>query len=131
MELPFQWKKIHPVFHAVLLTPYRETPEHGPNYIKPPPDLIDGHEEYEVEAILAHKRKGNTILYLTKWKGYGSNDNTWEPETNLSNSEEILETYKKTYNVETIQQKTNPTITLLSPSSSKPLRRSTCHVNNP
>jgi hypothetical protein len=131
LELPFQWKKIHPVFHAVLLTPYRETPEHGPNYIKPPPDLIDGHEEYEVEAILAHKRKGNTILYLTKWKGYGSNDNTWEPETNLSNSEEILETYKKTYNVETIQQKTNPTVTLLSPSSSKPLRRSTRRVNNP
>jgi hypothetical protein len=119
------------VFHAVLLTPYCETPEHGPNYIKPPPELIDGHEEYEVEAILAHKRKGNTILYLTKWKGYGSNDNTWEPETNLSNSEEILETYKKTYNVETIQQKTNPTVTLLSPSSSKPLRRSTRRVNNP
>src|ERR1700760_3676713 len=45
LKLPFQWKN-HPVFHTTLLTPYRETKEHGPNYIKPPPDLIDGQEEY-------------------------------------------------------------------------------------
>jgi|SRR6266702_4680360 len=31
LELPPQWK-IHPVFHANLLTPYKETVLHGTNY---------------------------------------------------------------------------------------------------
>jgi len=31
LELPLQWK-IHPVFHANLLTPYKETALHGTNY---------------------------------------------------------------------------------------------------
>ena len=85
LELPFQWKN-HPVFHATLLTPYRETKEHSPNYIKPPLDLIDGQEEYEVEAILGHCFKGHTVEYLTAWKAYGSNNNAWEPEENLTNA---------------------------------------------
>ena len=53
LKLPFQWKK-HPVFNATLLTPYHETDEHGPNFIKPPPELIGAEEEYEVETILTH-----------------------------------------------------------------------------
>ena len=51
LELPTQWS-IHPVFHIDLLTPYRETITHGTNYLRPPPDLIDNEEEYEVEKIL-------------------------------------------------------------------------------
>jgi hypothetical protein len=124
LELPFQWTN-HPVFNSTLLTPYRETQEHGPNFIKPPPDLINGQEEYEIDAILGHRRRGNTIEYLTKWKGYGSNDNTWEPEKNLLNSEEILEEYKKTHKVEAIKPKSSNSNTLLSPRSRKSLRRST------
>ncbi len=48
LELPPNWR-IHNVFHASLLTPYHETTAHGPNFTRPPPDLIDGEEEYEVE----------------------------------------------------------------------------------
>jgi hypothetical protein len=48
LRLPVQWK-LHPVFHVDLLTPYRETEFHGANYNKPPPDLINREEEYEVE----------------------------------------------------------------------------------
>jgi Chromo (CHRromatin Organisation MOdifier) domain len=88
------------MFHFMIFTPYRETQEHRPNFIKPPPDLINGQEEYEVEAILGHRKRGPKWIYLTKWKGYGSNDNTWEPESNLINSKEILEAYKKTHNLE-------------------------------
>ena len=35
LALPEQWK-IHNVFHVDLLTPYRETEFHGPNYDRPP-----------------------------------------------------------------------------------------------
>jgi hypothetical protein len=44
----------------------------GPNYTRPPPDLIDGEEEYEVESILKSRRygRGRKVQYLVKWKGY-------------------------------------------------------------
>src|SRR3984885_10690695 len=57
VELPRHWK-IHNGFHANLITPYKETEIHGPNYTRPPPDLIDGEEEYEVEQVLDMKQKG-------------------------------------------------------------------------
>jgi len=52
LDLPPTWK-IHPVFHATLLTPYKETETHGPNFLEPPPDIIEGEPEWEVEKILA------------------------------------------------------------------------------
>ena len=67
LKLPEQWK-IHPMFHATLLTPFKENDIHRPNYLNPPPDLIDGEPEYEVEAINAHRRQGRGYLYLVKWK---------------------------------------------------------------
>jgi len=53
LKLPDTWK-IHNVFHASLLTPYKETKKHGPDFLEPPPDLIDGKEEWEIEKILGH-----------------------------------------------------------------------------
>jgi hypothetical protein len=50
LTLSPQWK-IHPMFHASLLTPYIETKEHGPNYTRPPSDMIEGEEQYKVKAI--------------------------------------------------------------------------------
>jgi hypothetical protein len=78
LTLPHQWK-IHDVFHVDLLTPYIETDFHGPNYTRPPPDLIDGEEEYEVENILKSRRygRGRKVQYLVKWKGYTDSDNEW------------------------------------------------------
>jgi hypothetical protein len=43
------------VFHASLLSPYKETEEHSANYPELPPDLIEGEEEYEVEEILGSR----------------------------------------------------------------------------
>ena len=51
LDLPIQWK-IHDVFHIDLLTPYQEMDFNGPNFVPPPPNLIDGEEEYEIEEIL-------------------------------------------------------------------------------
>ena len=56
LTLPPQWK-IHNVFHVDLLTPYHETELHRPNFARPPPDLINGEEEYEIEEILQSDRK--------------------------------------------------------------------------
>jgi hypothetical protein len=57
LTLPPSWK-IHNVFHVLLLTPYKETEEHGPNFAEPPPELIEEHEEYKVEQVLASRLFG-------------------------------------------------------------------------
>jgi hypothetical protein len=41
LKLPSTWK-IHNLFHASLLTPYKETAINGSYYQEPIPDLIDG-----------------------------------------------------------------------------------------
>ena len=53
LRLPSTWK-IHDVFHASLLSSYKEIKAHGLNFSKPPPDLIDAEEEYKVEQIISH-----------------------------------------------------------------------------
>src|SRR6267142_958018 len=69
LKLPDTWK-IHNVFHASLLTPYKETDKHGPNFLEPPPDLINGEEEWEIEKILGHRTYRKKKQYLIRWKGY-------------------------------------------------------------
>src|SRR6266571_4892848 len=51
LQLPDK-RNIHDTFLAVLLSPYKETQVYGPNFMCPPPDLVDGEEEYEVDCIL-------------------------------------------------------------------------------
>jgi Chromo (CHRromatin Organisation MOdifier) domain len=93
LKLPPGWK-IHNVFNTMLLSPYTETDTHGPNFLRPPPLRVKGVEEYEVESILAHRRKGNGYQYLIKWKNYRPNDNTWEPEKHLTHAKDTLKQYK-------------------------------------
>jgi RNase H-like domain found in reverse transcriptase/Integrase zinc binding domain/Chromo (CHRromatin Organisation MOdifier) domain len=93
LQLPETWK-IHNVFHAYLLSPYRENEIHGENYPRPTADIIDGDEEYEVESILGHQRRGRGYRYKIKWKGYPISEASWEPTTNLQNATDILEAYK-------------------------------------
>ena len=90
--LPEQWK-IHPVFHVDLLTPYKETAFHGDNYMRPPPDLINNEEEYEVEQILDSRIRGRNrkVQYLVKWVGYPDSDNQWLDAEQLTADEAIRE----------------------------------------
>jgi hypothetical protein len=92
LRLPVQWK-LHPVFHVDLLTPYRESEFHGTNYDKPPPDLIDGEEEYEVERIVAsrHFGRGRKLQYLVKWKGYPDVENQWVAKEDVFAEDAIKE----------------------------------------
>ena len=57
LRLPPNWK-IHDVFHASLLTPYKETEQHGPNFLEPPPEIIEGEPEWEVDQIIKERTFG-------------------------------------------------------------------------
>jgi hypothetical protein len=61
LNLPPAWT-IHDVFHASLLTLYREMAEHRVNYMRPPPELIEDAKEYKVKAIINH------CLYGSQWR---------------------------------------------------------------
>ena len=95
LQLPLTWT-IHDVFHASLLSPYSETPTHSPNFSWPPPDLIEGEEEYEVESIKAHCYFGQNkrLQFLIWWKGYPESDNTWEP-ANSVHALDLVKEYKQ------------------------------------
>jgi hypothetical protein len=95
LELPTQWS-IHDVFHTDLLTPYRETPTHGANYQRPPPDLVDGVEEYEVEKVLDSRRygRGRKLQYLIAWKGYPDSDNQWVNWDDAEGAEDAIRKFK-------------------------------------
>jgi hypothetical protein len=92
LELPMQWS-IHPVFHTDLLTLYKETIMHGPNFTRPTPELIDGKEEYSVEKILdsRHFSRRQRIQYLVKWEGYPDSDNMWVDKDDVFADDKIWE----------------------------------------
>ncbi len=77
--------------------PYKETELHGPNFTRPPPDLIEGEQEFKVKKILdAQPRgKGRKMHFLVKWKGYPTSNNSWEPRENLHTDRLITEYNKK------------------------------------
>ena len=62
--LPKTWK-IHPIFHATLLLPHCKNDLHGLNLPAPPPDLVLGKEEYEIDWILHHKGTPSWWSFLT------------------------------------------------------------------
>ena len=94
LELPASWK-IHNAFHAAVLHPYKETAIHGPNFPEPPPDLVEGQEEWEVDNVLASRRFGHNkaLQYLVKWKGFSEAHNSWEPKKNLGNADQLVKKF--------------------------------------
>jgi Chromo (CHRromatin Organisation MOdifier) domain len=104
LKIPDKWK-IHNVFHASLLTPYKETEKHSPNFLEPPPDLIDGEEEWEVEEILGDRQYRCKRQYLIRWKGYAPAHDSWVDESEL-HAPDLIETYRR--------KKTKQTLTKLA-----------------
>ena len=93
LKLPKTWR-IHNVFHSILLKPFTETSQYGPVKTKPPPDLIEREEQYEVDHIISHRKRLGRYSYLVRWTGYGPEEDSWEPAGHLKNAKEILDEYK-------------------------------------
>jgi hypothetical protein len=97
---------MHDVFHVDRLKKYQPSPERFPTRvqnIRPAPDVVDGVEMWEVEDILAERRRQVTIRrrrktvteYLIKWKGYNTAEATWEPAEALDEAPDVLARYQQ------------------------------------
>ena len=88
--------KIHNVFHVSMLKAVKP----GTKYKSPTPIVVDGHEEYVVDSILAHRtcnvggrRRARTkIEFLVRWAGFDDLDNTWEPADSVQDLQ-AMDTY--------------------------------------
>ncbi|XP_025032010.1 uncharacterized protein LOC112542731 isoform X2 [Python bivittatus] len=86
--------KVHLVFHHSLLL--KEAP---PSPLRmqlspPPPAVVKGEEEYEVEAILDSRRRGKGLQYLVHWKGYPEAEHSWENARNVHAPELVIDFHR-------------------------------------
>ena len=99
LQLPSTWK-LHNNFHAIFLMPYTENEVHGPNYLRPPPDIENDEERWEIETILKHRKRGRGYQYYVLWRGYPITEASWEPATCFENgAEDILQEYQHRHNL--------------------------------
>jgi len=96
LKLPHWMKQLHPVFNVVKLTLAPDDPIPGRKLTDhPPPIIIDGEPEWEVEEILDSHWHWRRFQYLVKWKGYSHEHNSWESASEVSVPELIAEFHRK------------------------------------
>ena len=99
LELP-KSIKIHPVVNVSRVWLYKPQVE-GQKKIPPKPVIIEGEEEFEVEKILNKRMVQGKEKFLVRWKGYMTEEDTWESRENLENTEELVEEFEREYGEET------------------------------
>ncbi|CEL64044.1 hypothetical protein RSOLAG1IB_11028 [Rhizoctonia solani AG-1 IB] len=93
LELP-KTMRVHDVFYVGLLSKFKQNElQAWENW--PPPITVDGEEEYEVEGIMDSRETKGKWEYLVKWRGYGPEESTWEPKSNLKNAAKHLKNCEK------------------------------------
>src|SRR5271163_1405061 len=84
------------MFNVVKLMPAPSDPipGHYPT-LPPPPEIVNGEEEWIVEEILDSKMVNRKLRYLIKWEGFSIEHNSWEPWNDVHAPELITEFYWK------------------------------------
>ena len=77
LDLPASMR-IHNTFHISLLELYNDNKLPSQRSEPPPPIIIEGEPEYELEEISDSRLHYNKLQYRAKWTGYSpGHDKTW------------------------------------------------------
>ena len=83
LALPYGAGKVNPVYHISFLEPYHRNQIPGSRSPTPQPAVDLGDDIWEVEKVLATKVRRKKVQYLIRWKGFGPDEDTWEPWENI------------------------------------------------
>jgi len=96
LKLPRGMRQLHPVFNVVKLSAAPEDPILGRRpQTPPPPIVVDGEEEWEVEEILDSHWYRKRFQFLVKWKGFSREHNSWEAASDVKAPDLVAEYYQK------------------------------------
>jgi hypothetical protein len=91
--------RIHPVFHASSLKPWRDPLATFPDRALPannqPLIRVGNVDEYEVESILDFKttHRNTRFKFLVRWQGYDRSHDSWESPSALENCVTLLQEF--------------------------------------
>ena len=57
-------------------------------------DLLKSTEEYKVEKIVREKKIKGKNYYKVQWKGYDTENDTWQSARDLRNARELLKEWR-------------------------------------
>ena len=100
LELPDNMR-IHNVVSVAMLEPMPVN-EDPYQRRRPPPDtvVVDGQKEYAIDKLVnkrgIRRGRGWSTQYLIRWKGYGPESDTWQPEWTVADTI-ALDEYEQLY----------------------------------
>ena len=96
LKLSHGMRQLHPVFNVIKLSTALEDLILGKKLQAPPPPIVvDGEEEWEVEEILNSRWHQRRFQFLVKWKGFSREHNSWEVASDVKAPDLIMEYYWK------------------------------------
>jgi hypothetical protein len=97
LDLPKRYK-MHAVVNIDSVKPYTDPAAIAGRVTPPPPPLVDeqGHPVFTIDRIMAKRRYRNQVQYLIRWRGYGEEADSWEPEREIKDCTEIVARFNAT-----------------------------------
>ena len=94
LKLPQKFARIHPIFHASLIRPFKASEGTMP----PAPEWDQKYEWFEVAKIMDHrtvgKRKRARTDFKIRWVGYSEFYDSWEPQKEIQRrAPEVIKEY--------------------------------------